>query len=93
MRYDYELSMSLIKEAEALIKESQILLNDLSKIKDNNHYDNETAALRDKILRLEKQNNCLYMENVFLKSRLQELTVLNDRPYKSILLDYQNKTK
>lgn len=92
---DYELSMSLIKEAENLIKESQILLNDLSIIKGNRDYDNEIRALREKLLRIERQNNCLYIENIYLKSKIREMSMIIEKPnsYRPLLLAYKDKIK
>lgn len=74
-RSEYVESINLIKEAESLIIESHNLLNDIKNNIDNKDRNIELEALRSTIFNLKIRNDCLYMENVLLKSKIKELSM------------------
>ena len=74
-RTEYSHSIDLIKEAEGLIRESQNLLMEI-KTYVSKEPERDTEALMNAVYELRLRNDGLYMENVLLKSKIQELTML-----------------
>lgn len=83
-REEYTLSINLIKEAENLIKESQNLLNDIKNRLDDQDKTIEIENLKKIIKILKMRNDNLFMENVLLKSKVKELSILKPLPCNSI---------
>lgn len=75
-RSEYKESISLIREAESLIKESNTLLNEIKNCIDDKNGKAEMEALREAVSNLRMRNDCLYMENVLLKSKIRELSMM-----------------
>lgn len=74
-RSEYSQSISLIREAESLIRESHGLLNEIKNCIDEKDRKAEVEALKEVIFNLKLRNECLYMENVLLKSKVRELSM------------------
>jgi hypothetical protein len=73
-RKDVTESISLIREAENLVKESSSLLSEIKKCADDKNGKAETEALKEIVNNLKSRNDSLYMENVLLKSKVRELS-------------------